>query len=238
MTGPEVEAKRRYVAHLFKDIARGYDRMNTVMTGGRHHAWRRLAAHKATEGLSGIALDVATGTGDLALALARQPGIETVVGLDLVGGMLVLAQAKVGRTGCRDRVDLVMGDALALPFPDATFACVASGFSLRNVPDLRGSLDEMVRVLRPGGRLVSLEIVPVEGRLLGPLLRCSFRRLVPLAGALLVRDRASYAYLPRSVDRFPPAVRLADLFRELGLLDVGYRRLGLGMVAIHWGIKP
>ena len=238
MSHSEADAKRRYVAHLFGGIAHGYDRMNTVMTAGRHHAWRRRAAQKAAEGLTGIALDVATGTGDLAIALARLPGVETVVGLDLVGSMLLLAQAKLGRTDCRGRVTLVRGDALALPFPAGAFACVASGFSLRNVPDLGGSLAEMVRVLRPGGRLVSLEIVPTEGRVLGPLLRSSFRHLAPLAGAVLARDRASYAYLPHSVDRFPPASRLAEMFRELGLRDVGYQRLGLGMVAIHWGTKP
>ena len=231
------KAKRDYVGRMFSRIARRYDLMNTLMTGGLHHRWRRHAAQEAVKELQGAALDVATGTGDLALALADRPGMGPVVGVDLVAEMIALAQRKGRRKGYEDRVSFMVGDALALPFDDNTFACVTSGFSLRNVPDLRSSLREMARVIKPGGRLVSLEILPLEGRVLRPLFRFYFNRLVPIAGALIAGDREAYTYLPESVDHFRTAETLAEMFREIGLRDVGYRRMGIGTPVIHWGSK-
>jgi len=152
------EPKARYVAAMFGRIAPRYDRLNTVMTAGMHHRWRRLATRLAMEGLEGEALDVATGTGDLALALLRQPGVRRAVALDFVPEMLRLARKKARRQGMEDRVELVQGDALRLPFPDGRYACATSGFGLRNVGDLAAALREMARVVRPGGRVVILEL--------------------------------------------------------------------------------
>ncbi len=232
------EAKRRYVSDLFSRIAPRYDLMNTLMTAGMHHRWRGVAAEIATRGLEGIALDVATGTGDLAFALTRARGIKQVVGLDFLPKMVARARAKARDRGLEDRAQFIVGDALSLPFPDDSFACATSGWGLRNVPDLRRSLEEMVRVVRPGGRVVSLESMPVEQSSFRPLFRLFFHQVVPLMGQLIARDRAAYTYLPRSVDRFLTVDALAQLFEEVGLKDVSYRRMGLGAVAVHWGTKP
>ncbi len=231
------EARRRYVGEMFARIAPRYDLMNTPMTLGAHHRWRKPAARLATRGLRGAALDVATGTGDLALALARASGMERVVGLDLLPGMVALARKKALARGLAGRVGFLVGDGLALPFPDGAFACVTSAWGLRNMPDPRASLEEMARVTAAGGRVVSLESVPVRGSPLGPFFRLYFHQVVPLLGQVIAGDREAYTYLPRSVDGFLPAERLAGLFQEVGLADVGYRRLGLGAVAIHWGTR-
>ena len=236
MTQLQGDDKQRYVADLFARISRRYDLMNTVMTGGLHHHWKRQTAKLTANGLSGVGLDVATGTGDLALALARQPGIQHAVGVDLLPEMLSLARVKASRQ--RRSVSLAAGDALCLPFADNTFACATAGFSLRNMPDLPQALSEMVRVVRPGGRVTTLELTPMEQGIKSAFFRLYFHRLVPLLGQLIAGDRTAYTYLPQSVDYFLQADRLSDLYRRVGLADVGYLHLALGTVAIHYGIKP
>jgi len=247
------EAKQRYVAQMFARIAGRYDLMNTLMTGGMHRRWRRKTAQITAQGLVGVplagprlALDVATGTGDLAFALAKQPGIDRAVGLDFLPEMIALAQAKARARGLAGQTSLIVGDALALPFPNASFACATAGFSLRNMPDLPQALAEMVRVVRPGGRVTTLELTPLSAgiksgpfnRLRAGLFRVYFHRLVPLLGQLIAGDKSAYTYLPQSVDRFLQADNLARLFQDLGLTGVGYLKLGFGTVALHWGDKP
>ena len=197
------EARRRYVGDLFARIAPRYDLMNTLMTGGMHHRWRRVAVEAATGGTEGVALDLATGTGDLALGVAGADGIDRVVGLDLLPEMVTRARDKVRARDLDGIAWFTVGDGLHLPFPDDTFACATTGWGLRNMPDLRGSLQEMVRVVRPGGKVVSLESMPARG---GPL-GLPPPPLPTLSGAVdgsagRGRDRAAYTYLPRSVDRF------------------------------------
>ncbi len=249
MVEPQGADKQRYVAEMFTRIARRYDLMNTLMTGGQHHRWKARTARLAAQGLAGAALDVATGTGDLALALARRPGIHPVVGLDLLPPMLSLAQRKARRRRAGSRITWLAGDAVAMPFRDNSFACATAGFSLRNMPEpggVRRALQEMVRVVRPGGRVAILELTPGRDRtgstswrtFSAGAARLYSRHLVPILGAMVAGDRAAYTYLPRSVDRFLEADALAKLLRELGLVQVEYRRLGLGTVAIHWGVKP
>ncbi|MBM3943344.1 MAG: ubiquinone/menaquinone biosynthesis methyltransferase [SAR202 cluster bacterium] len=240
MPGIETQDKQQYVAEMFARISPRYDLMNSLMTGGQHHRWKRLTARLASQGLTGPALDVATGTGDLALCLARRPGIQPVVGADLLPPMLALARRKARQKGMDGRVYWAAGDALALPFPNNTFACATAGFSLRNMPEpdgIAGALREMVRVVRPGGRVAILELTPMTGGIISRSFRLYFHHLVPLMGQLVAGERAAYTYLPRSVDRFLEAEALARLFRELGLREVGYRRLGCGTMAIHWGVK-
>ena len=232
------DAKQRYVAGLFAGIAGRYDLMNTLMTGGRHLNWKGKTARLAAEGLSGQALDVATGTGDLALALARCPGIDYAVGIDLLPQMVELARSKAATKGLTEKTAITLGDAMRLPFPNGSFICVTSGFSLRNMPDLTGALAEMARVVRPGGRVAILELTPLKGGAWPTLFRFYFHRIVPLMGRLVAGNGAAYTYLPRSVDYFPRAETLARILGNLGLVDVGYRRLGLGAVSLHWGSKP
>ncbi len=268
MANLQGDARQLYVADLFARIAGRYDLMNSLMTGGLHHRWKRRTARVAARGLAGPALDIATGTGDLAFALARQPGINRAVGVDLLPEMLALGrkkhratfnQAAINRATPNratpnratpnraalktnlnaGAVGFLLGDALALPFPDNRFACATAGFSLRNMPDLPQAVAEMARVVRPGGRVATLELTPMTGRgVKSRLFRLYFHRLVPLIGQLVAGDRAAYTYLPQSVDYFLQADRLATLFQAAGLVEVGYRKLGLGAVAVHWGVKP
>jgi demethylmenaquinone methyltransferase / 2-methoxy-6-polyprenyl-1,4-benzoquinol methylase len=238
MTELHGEAKQHYVTDLFARIAPRYDLMNTLITGGMHRRWRQKTAQVTVQGLQGKALDVATGTGDLVLALARLPEVDYSVGVDLLPEMLVLAQAKTRARGLAGRTTLIKGDALALPFPNNTFACATAGFSLRNMPDLRQSLSEMARVVRPGGRVTTLELTPFNRGAKARLFRLYFHRLVPFMGQIIAGDRLAYTYLPQSVDYFLEADRLAELFREVGLIEVDYLKLGFGTVALHRGIKP
>ncbi len=231
----EGEAKQEYVAGLFARIARRYDLMNDLMTFGQHRRWKQHTARLTAKGLQGKSLDIATGTGDLALALSRQPGIEHSIGLDLLPEMISLGFAKIRTQGLSARTTMMLGDALHLPFPDGSFACATAGFSLRNMPDLKAALTEMVRVVKPGGRITTLELSPMPTGIKARLFRFCFHRLVPLMGQLIAGNRSAYTYLPQSVDYFLEADRLAGLFQELGLVNVGYRRMGMGTVALHWG---
>lgn len=231
-------AKQRYVAQLFSRISRRYDLMNDVMTLGMHRGWKRRTAYLASEGSIGAALDVATGTGDLAFALGRCPGVEKVVGIDLMPDMIEIARGKWPGSSRASRADLLVGDALSLPFPDGTFACATAGFSLRNIPNVEDALAEMVRVLKPGGRLAILELTPMKPGIRSRLFRFYFHGLVPLIGQLVADDRSAYTYLPKSVDYFPSADKLAGMLSDTGLAPVGYRKLGFGTVSLHWGEKP
>ncbi|MFH1140722.1 MAG: bifunctional demethylmenaquinone methyltransferase/2-methoxy-6-polyprenyl-1,4-benzoquinol methylase UbiE [Chloroflexota bacterium] len=238
LPGLRGEARANQVAAMFARVSRRYDLLNTVMTGGMHHRWRRQVALLGTRDLAGVALDVATGTGNLAIALARRPGMCQVVGLDFVPEMLHLARQKVLRRGPSKAIGFLQGDALALPFRDDAFACATCGFGLRNMEDVPKALAEMVRVVRRGGRVVVLEIVPGESKgLFRRLTSLYFRRVVPVLGHILAGEREAYTYLPRSVDAFPLAGELVHLMEEAGLRNVRYRNAGMGMVAIHVGEK-
>lgn len=221
---------------MFTRIARRYDLMNTIMTGGQHHAWRRLAVRQARPA-GGRALDVCCGTGDFALELARQ-GAAAVAGVDFGREMLGLASRKAEAAGLSGRVQWHLADALQLPFAESAFVCATSGFSLRNVDDVGRALVEMARVVAPAGRVVVLELTPVRSGLVGPVFRACFHRLVPFLGGLVSGDRAAYTYLPDSVRTFPPADELAEMMRQAGLVDVRYRLLAVGTVALHLGVKP
>ena len=232
-TGPD---KARFVSQMFSRIARHYDLMNGLMTFGMHHSWRRVAARQTIPSPEGPALDLATGTGDLALELRELHPHRNIVGADFSEGMLAVARDKVRAAGDAGRIRLVAADALALPFDDRAFACVTSAFLLRNLADLRHGLAEMKRVTRPGGRVVALEITQVDAPGFRPLFRFYFHRVVPGVGRLVARDNEAYAYLPQSVDRFLAPADLARLMESVGLRGVTWRRLGLGSVTIHTGI--
>jgi demethylmenaquinone methyltransferase/2-methoxy-6-polyprenyl-1,4-benzoquinol methylase len=227
-------SKAEGVRAMFTRIAGRYDLMNSLMTGGRHHAWRRLTAAAVAGAPAGLALDLATGTGDLALAVRAAARGRVVVGADFSEAMLRHARAKLRARGERG-VRLLAADALALPFADKTFACVTSAFLLRNLADLAAGLAEMRRVTRPGGLVAALEItrpgVPGWDAAFG----LYFNRLVPLIGAAVAGDRAAYTYLPQSVERFVTPRQLAQLMETAGLRDVRYRRLALGTIAVHVG---
>lgn len=228
--------KARFVSAMFSRIARRYDLMNGLMTLGMHHAWRRVAARQTIASPEGPVLDVATGTGDLAVDLAEVHPHRAVIAADFSLGMLAVARSKVRGLDQARRVRLLAADALALPFEARTFACVTSAFLLRNLADLEQGLREMRRVSRPGGRVVALEITQMTTPGFSALFRFYFHRVVPRIGQLVGGDREAYTYLPQSVDRFVTPGELATLMEKVGLRGVTYRRLGLGTVTVHVGI--
>jgi len=225
-------SKAEAVQRMFTRIAGRYDLMNTVMTGGRHHAWRRIAARAAVEAPPGPVLDLATGTADLALAVRRADAQRFVAGVDFSEAMLQQGRRKLDAAS-EHHVALAAGDALSLPFRTGTFAAVVSAFLLRNLADLPAGLDEMRRITRPGGRIVALEIVRPRLRGWDAIFGLYFHRIVPTVGAVVARDRQAYTYLPRSVDGFVTPPQLTTLMQRLGLRDVRYRRLALGTIALH-----
>ncbi len=217
---------------MFDRIAGLYDRMNSVMTAGLHHQWRRRAADLAALAPGDRALDVATGTGDLALELANRvaPGGE-VVGVDFSERMLELARAKGGT-----RVRFESGNALALEYPDAAFDAATVGFGARNFSDLSRGLSEMARVVRPGGRVVVLEITTPRRPPLSTFFELWFDRAVPALGRVV--DSQAYSYLPNSVRRFPGPDELAAIMWRCGLRQIRYVLTAGGIIALHVGVVP
>ena len=215
------------VRSMFDRIAPVYDLMNRVMTAGLDQRWRRLTVRSVVSAGDRV-LDACCGTGDLAIA-ARRAGAREVVGLDFSAAMLERARRKDAA------VEWVQGDLLELPFADGSFDAATVGFGVRNVADLKRGLAELARVLRPGGCAGILEITRPRGPL-KLFYRLWFDLLIPLAGKILPGGKA-YTYLPASVRRFPGPEELAELMRAQGFADVAYRRLGGGIVALHWGTK-
>ncbi|MFL5869619.1 MAG: bifunctional demethylmenaquinone methyltransferase/2-methoxy-6-polyprenyl-1,4-benzoquinol methylase UbiE [Solirubrobacterales bacterium] len=224
------------VRSMFDRIAGVYDVMNTAMTAGLHHGWRERAADRAELEPGELALDVCCGTGDLALALAERVGpYGRVIGSDFSERMLDLAREKADSRGV-GQVRFEWADALALPYDEESFDAVSVGFGVRNLADLEHGLLEMSRVLKPGGRLVILEITEPRRPPLSTFFALWFDRLVPLLGAV-AGDREAYAYLPESVKRFPPPEGLADLMDRVGLERIRYTVLAGGIIAIHSGVR-
>jgi demethylmenaquinone methyltransferase / 2-methoxy-6-polyprenyl-1,4-benzoquinol methylase len=218
---PSIADKPRFVAAMFGRIASRYDLMNTLMTGGRDAAWRRLVADGL--GAPRQVLDIGTGTARLAATIARRLPGSQVVGVDFSEPML--------RAGT-ERVPLLAADALRLPFADGSFDAITSAFLLRNLADMRAGLAEQARVVRPGGLVVVLETTPGPSGLLRPLFRLYFRGVVPLLGRLVAGDASAYTYLPESSLAFLEPEHLAEVMREFGLAVVSIRRQGFGCVAI------
>ena len=221
---------------MFDRIAGRYDLMNSVMTAGLHHRWRARAVELAALGPGDRAIDVCCGTGDLALELKRRVGdAGGVVGVDFSAPMLELARAKSARDGLA--VDFLQGNALELPFEDASFDAATVGFGVRNVVDLERAIAEMTRVVRPGGRVVILEITTPERPPLSWFFSVWFDRIVPVLGKAS-GEQDAYSYLPDSVRRFPRARSLARSMHERGLRDVRWLLLAGGIIAIHAGRRP
>jgi demethylmenaquinone methyltransferase/2-methoxy-6-polyprenyl-1,4-benzoquinol methylase len=226
---------------MFGRIVRNYDTMNRLMTGGRDGAWRRIVARQAILGRrEGHVLDVATGTGDLAFALALA-GAKDVTAIDFSQPMLDVAGRKLTQRQAVIGEDLPItfrhADAMRLPFDTGQFDAVTVAFGLRNMRDTQVAINEMTRVLRPGGRWVCLELTPFRVPLLRAGFGIYFQRVVPVVGGMLSGDREAYRYLPQSAQRFLSAAELLSAMQKAGLVNTRYRLLGGGTVAMHVGEK-
>ncbi|MGA2321150.1 MAG: class I SAM-dependent methyltransferase [Solirubrobacteraceae bacterium] len=244
------------VREMFDRIAGMYDLMNTTMTAGLHHRWRARAADMAGVGPGSRVLDVATGTGDLAIELARRVSPDgEVVGNDFSESMLARARTKASAAGSQMiRPSFEWGDALELPFEEDSFDAATVGFGARNFADLARGLSEMARVVRPGGRVVLLEITTPTRAPLSLFYRLWFDRAVPALGRLAgsiaalssrLRDSTpqrsiadAYSYLPNSVKRFPAPALLAAEMEQAGLSEISYLLMAGGIVAVHVGTVP
>jgi len=227
--------KARYVNAVFVRIADGYDRMNRMMSLGRDMAWRRRAIELAAAPPGGRLLDVATGTGDMALlSLAHDPSIR-VTGVDFTPQMLKVGRAK--ENGLESQVGWTNGDGLRLPFPDETFDAAVSGFMMRNVTDVAAAMGEQRRVVQTGGRVVCLEMTYPVTPGWRTLYRWFFDRVMPVLPGFLTGQPDAYRYLPASLAHFVSAEELKGIMESVGLRGVGYQRMMLGSVAVHVGVK-
>ena len=238
---PEVlfneEADRAgYVRGMFGSIAGRYDLMNTVMTGGRHHAWRRIAAEALVRPGDSV-VDVGCGTGDLSLACLRA-GASQVRGFDVAVPMLPIAREKASHRSEGGHTGFAAGDGTRLPLPDESVDAWCSAFVVRNIPDLDAAIAEAWRVLKPGGRLANLEITRMKGGLLRPFAQFHFKRVVPIVGGLISGHGTAYKYLPISVDHFDTPEEFTARLTRAGFQVTRVRSLMLGTIAMHIAEKP
>lgn len=229
------EEKEAYVQRMFDDIAPRYDLLNRVMAANLDNAWRRKAAQSARGTGAGPYLDVGAGTGDLTLALAAAAPGAKILGLDIARAMLALAPRKPGYDA--SRTGMVQGSGLALPAADGAFEGITNAFVLRNLADLDRFFQEAWRALRPGGRLVSLEISRPPGLVFGPLYRLYFFHIMPLLGRAVSRNPQAYSYLADSVKRVETPEQLSARMRAAGF-DVSVTPLFRGAVVLFEATKP
>jgi demethylmenaquinone methyltransferase/2-methoxy-6-polyprenyl-1,4-benzoquinol methylase len=236
---PQGEEKAEFVHQVFESIAKDYDRMNTLLSFRRHKAWRKFAMRKMNVKPGETALDVCCGTCDWAIALAKASRTGKVTGLDFSQNMLEVGREKLARENLLSQVELVQGDAMRLPFPDNTFDHATIGFALRNVPDLVQVLNEMKRVVKPGGQVVSLELSKPTWPPFRAVYYLYFERILPWLGKLFAGRYEQYRWLPESLVHFPDYQELAKIMsEEVGLTDVEVYPLTFGITALHIGRKP
>jgi demethylmenaquinone methyltransferase/2-methoxy-6-polyprenyl-1,4-benzoquinol methylase len=235
---PSADEKHAYVRAMFDAIAPRYDLLNSLLSARLHHGWRRAAARQTGLKPGGVALDVCTGTGDLALELARHVG----PGGKVVGGDFSLPMLRLGTEKSRrapaNVVRMTLADAQRLPYRDAAFDAATVAFGIRNVADIEQGLCEMVRVVRPGGRVVVLEFNQPTSPVFAAFYRWYSFAVLPRLGGLISGRRTAYDYLPSSVAAFSSREALSDLLRRAGLADVRVTDLTFGTVVIHSGVKP
>lgn len=231
------EEKARFVHSVFESIAKEYDRMNSVISFGRHVNWRNYTNQRIGVQAGQKAIDICCGTCDWTISLAEKVGPQgEVVGLDFSQNMLDVGQSKVEDKGIT-QISLVNGDAMKIPFPDNTFDYATIGFALRNVPDLKQVLQEMARVVKPGGKVVSLEVSKPPYIPYRKLFYFYFYNILPLIARLVVDKYEEYSWLPQSLTNFPDSKQLAEIFREVGLDPVETKLFMGGVSALHIGYK-
>jgi demethylmenaquinone methyltransferase / 2-methoxy-6-polyprenyl-1,4-benzoquinol methylase len=248
---PTREEKAAYVHEQFERIASGYDFSNDVISMGMHRAWKLRAVQELVESNpNGKFLDVCCGTGDLSLLIARLAGADsTVTGLDFSQNMLDTAELRrkkrINRLLKRKKdagtlakhIDWVRGDAENLPFASETFDGAIISFGLRNLTDLQKGLNEMARVVKPGGRVINLDLGHSTVPIFAPVFSAYFSHVVPIVGGIIQNDRKAYTYLPQSLSTYPHPEEITAMFEKAGLVKVQHIPLALGSVALHIGTR-
>ncbi len=223
---------------MFSAIAPRYDLLNRLLSFGRDRYWRRFAVKQLPDIEGGMFLDVATGTGDVAVEIVRQYNRKTrVIGTDFSEQMLELGRKKIEELGCQGQIDLRFGDVTNLPFDDRTFDAAIIAFGIRNIPDYKKGIQEMTRVLKAGGRIVVLEFTSVQSRFSRSLFRLYLTRILPVMGGFISGKKTAYKYLSDSVIDFPAPGEFKKIMEDSGLREVNFYPLTFSIVTVHVGTK-
>jgi demethylmenaquinone methyltransferase/2-methoxy-6-polyprenyl-1,4-benzoquinol methylase len=231
------KSKEKFVHSVFESIAPKYDLMNSILSFRRHKAWRKFTMAKMNVQPGQTAIDLCCGTCDWTISMAEQSRSGRIVGLDFSRNMLEVGREKIVRQQLNKQIELVQGNAMELPFSDHYFDYATIGFGLRNVPDLKQVLREMQRVVKPGGKVVCLELSKPVWQPFKAIYFFYFQRILPLIGKLLVKRYEQYKWLPDSLASFPDHQQLAEIFKSTGLEDVQAYPLSGGIAALHIGTK-
>lgn len=234
----EQRAKTEQVREMFDSIAPAYDWMNRAMTFGVDKSWRRKAVRLVAGDCPSHIVDIATGTGDLAIAMASLMPHTRITGIDLSEGMIDIGNEKVARHGFADRVKLVCGDCLAMPLDDCSADVITVAYGVRNFEHLARGYSEMLRVLRPGGLLCVLELSTPVNPLVKPFYSAYTRFIIPALGRLVSKDTRAYSYLPESIAAVPQGGEMLRLIREAGFGDTSFKRMTFGVCTLYTARRP
>lgn len=226
-------SKKEQIAHMFDDIAGRYDFLNHFMSMGVDVQWRKKTLKLLLPLQPKTILDVATGTGDVAIMAHRMLKPEKIIGIDISEGMLALGREKVAKAGLNGTITLQQGDSETISFPDATFDAITAAFGVRNFENLEKGLAEMCRVLKPGGKAVILEFSNPTKAPVKQLYNFYFRYITPLIGKWIARNKAAYSYLPDSVKAFPQGQAMCDILHKVGFQAVTCKTLTFGICSIY-----
>lgn len=234
----EEQTKKEQVEQMFDNIAPNYDRLNHIMSLNIDRMWRRRVMRIVRRSKANKIMDIATGTGDLAIAMAKRMERAEILGIDLSEEMLAVARSKVKRLGLEQRITLLKGDAESLTMvADGVMDVATVAFGVRNFENLEGGLAEIYRTLKAGGKLVVLEFSIPRNRLVRWVYAQYSHRLIPRIGALISKDREAYTYLPESVDEFPSPERFTDMLLGVGFKEVRRRSQSFGIAHIYEAVK-
>lgn len=223
---------------MFSSIAPRYDLINSILSLGRHRSWKKQAVREASLKEGEVALDLCTGTGDIAIYLAQEVGPRgKVVAVDLSREMLDMARKKADKMKLGRTIDFQLGDATDLDLPNDSFHAVTISFGVRNVDNIERAFTEIHRVLKPDGRVVCLEFSHAESSIIGGLYRLYAFRIIPLVGGIISGNFDAYHYLPKSIREFPDQKKLKSIMEKVGFRNAYFTNLACGIVSIHVGGK-
>ena len=234
----EQRAKTEQVREMFDSIAPAYDWMNRAMTFGVDKLWRRRAVNIVTKDKPSRIIDIATGTGDLAIAMARKMPAAEITGIDLSEGMVEIGRRKVAEAGLSERVSLTTGDCLAMPFEEGSADAITVAYGVRNFEHLDRGYSEMLRVLRPGGLLCVVELSTPVNPLVKPFYQLYTKGIIPVVGRMVSKDSRAYSYLPESIAAVPQGDDMLRLISDAGFTDASFRRLTFGVCTIYTARRP